>query len=390
MLKLSFNYRDLFNAPRLAFSIQRIWIQFIGMVIGFAGYLVLTYLSYFLNNYSFDVIWKKYALLPCLFATGEAFPWYSWVVYAVGVVFLVFAYLVTNTAVARAIYMTSKGNHFYSWKESFAFAFRKIWSVLLTPVSIIILIGLMILGSLIIGLLGKIPFVGEIGISLFTVFWFIGALIIFFFAIIVVVSILLVPGIIATTDEDAFEAVFQVFSVTWGQPWRLIFYQIISILLSIFSFVVFAFAVKKAIVIMNGLFINFMGPDFTNFSNNGQAIVQNWTFMLQSVIDSIFKGLSPFIYYSHNYTLIPAADLNISVIISSYLYAISLLVIGGWVLSYGLSTFTTGNTISYLVLRKFKDDENLLEREDAEEENEEIEEASEDLKEDTDAKEKQD
>ena len=387
MLKLRFDFRDLFNAPRLAFSIQRIWIQFVGIVMGYAGYLILTYLSYFLNNYTFDVVWKKYGLLPCLFASGEAFPWYSWVLYAIGAVFLLFAYLVTNTAVARAVYMTSKGNHFYSWKESFAFAFRKMWSILLTPVSIIILIGLLILGSLIIGLLGKIPFVGEIGLSLFTVFWFIGALIIFFFAIVVLVSVLMVPGIIATTDEDAFEAVFQVFSVTWGQPVRLIFYQLISFFLSIVSLVVFAFAVKKAIVIMNGLFINFMGSDFINLSNNGQALVQNWTFMLQGIFESTIKELSPFIFYTHNYTLIPPADLSISVIISSYIYAISLLIIGGWVLSYGLSTFTTGNTLFYLVLIKFKDGENLLEREDAEEE-EEIEQNENDtepVKEDTES-----
>ncbi|MBN2411342.1 hypothetical protein JXQ31_06585 [candidate division KSB1 bacterium] len=381
MLKLRFNYRDLFNAPRLAFSIQRIWIQFIGMVIGYVGYLIFTYLSYFLNNYSFDIVWKKYGLLPCLFTSGEVVPWYSWVLFVIGSVFLFFAYLVTNTAVARAVYMTGKGNHFYSWKEAFAFAFRKIWSILLTPVSIVVLIGLMILGSLVIGLLGKIPFIGEIGISVFTVFWFIGALIIFFFAIVVVVAVLLVPGIIATTDEDAFEAVFQVFSVTWGQPCRLIFYQFISIVLATVSFAVFAIAVKQAVLIMNGLFINFMGSDFMNLCNNGQAIVQNWTFMLQGIIDGAFKGLSPLIYFSHNFTLIPAADLNISVTISSYIYAISLLIIGGWVISYGLSTFTTGNTLLYLVLRKYKDDENLLEREDAEEENEESEETTEEDKE---------
>jgi len=377
MLKLRFNYRDLFNAPRLAFSIQRIWIQFIGLVIGYAGYLVLTYLSYFLNNYNFEIVWKKYGLLPCLFASGEVFPWYSWVLFAIGTVFLFFTYLVTNTAVARAVYMTSKGNHFYSWKEAFAFAFRKIWSVLLTPISIVILIGLMILGSFIIGLLGKIPYIGEIGLSLFTIFWFIGALIIFFFAIVVLVSILLVPGIIATTDEDAFEAVFQVFSVTWGQPCRLIFYQLISILLAIVSFIVFAIAVKQAITIMNVLFINFMGSDFVNLCNNGHAMIQNWTFMLQGLIDSAFNGISPYIYFSHNYSLIPTADLNITVIISSYIYAISLLIIGGWVVSYGLSTFTTGNTLLYLVVRKFKDQENLLERKDSEEEDEQSEESSE-------------
>ena len=125
------------------------------------------------------------------------------------------------------------------------------------------------------------------------------------------------------------------------------------------------------------------GTDKGLIEINGQAMIQNWTFMLQGIFDSTFKELSPFIYFSHSFTLIPAADLNITITISSYIYAISLLIIGGWVISYALSTFTTGNTLLYLVLRKFKDDENLLEREDAEEEKEESEEASEELKEDT-------
>ncbi len=374
MLKLRFDYRDLFNAPRIAFSIQRIWIQFVGLFFGYAGYLALTYLSYVLNNYKLEDVWNRFGLLPCLFITGEAFPWYSWLIWILGCLLLLFVYLVTNTAVARALYMISKGNHFYSWKEAFRFAFKKIWSILLTPVSIAFLIGLMILGSLVIGLLGKIPFIGELGISLFTIIWFIAALIMLFFAIVTLVALLLTPGIIATTDEDAFEAVFQVFSITWSQPCRFLFYQIINIVQAALSFAVFAFFVKKALVIMNTLFVHFMGRDFINLCNNGQTMVQKWTFLFQSVIDSIFKGCSPHIFFTHNYSLIPHSELPVTVIISSYLYAFSVLFIGALVISYALTTLTAGNTLQYLVMRKFKDQENLLERKDAEEEEEESEE----------------
>ena len=40
-------------------------------------------------------------------------------------------------------------------------------------------------------------------------------------------------------------------------------------------------------------------------------------------------------------------------------------------ISYGISTFTAGTTLSFLVLKFKKDEENLLERQDAEEEIEE-------------------
>ena len=74
--------------------------------------------------------------------------------------------------------------------------------------------------------------------------------------------------------------------------------------------------------------------------------------------------------------MIPAKTLSLSVVISSYLYASSLLFIAAWVLSYLLSTFTAGNMVSYLVIRQIKDGENLLERVDREEEEEEEGEAS--------------
>ena len=45
-----------------------------------------------------------------------------------------------------------------------------------------------------------------------------------------------------------------------------------------------------------------------------------------------------------------------------------MLVIGVLIFSYGLASFNVGNTLSYLILRKKKDDENLIERKDPEEE----------------------
>jgi len=64
-----------------------------------------------------------------------------------------------------------KNNHFYTWKESFRFAFKKMSSILFSPLALIILIGMFIVGGLFIGLLGKIPYIGELGFSLFYILW---------------------------------------------------------------------------------------------------------------------------------------------------------------------------------------------------------------------------
>jgi hypothetical protein len=380
MVKLYFNYRDILRAPRLALSFQRMWIQLIGMSAGYVSYLVFTYLSFLLAGSHLSATWAKYGLLPCLFnADMELVPWYAWIPYGIGALVLIFAFLITNTAVSRTVYMIAKGNNLYTWSEAFRFSFRKTMSIVLTPMSLIILVGLIAVGGLFIGFVAKlIPFVGELGISLLTVFWFLVALLLFFLFVIVFAAFILVPSIIATTDEDAFEAVFQTFSIVWNQPLRFFLCEALVVALSLISLGVFAIFVKKAILIMNAIFMTGMGFDFSNLSNNGQALLQSWLLAGQNIVEGVFKEVTPYLYFNRTFILIPSSDLPVSIIISSYIYALNLLFILGWVLAYGISTFTTGNTYLYLYLRKCKDGENLLERKDKEEEDEQEKESKSD------------
>jgi hypothetical protein len=370
METFKFNFRDVLRAPRLAFSLQKMWIQLLGIASGYIAYLVLTYLSLLAAGGQLASTWAKYGLLPCLYISGEQYPWYSWLLYGLGCVALIAIWLISNTAVSRATYMVAKGNNFYTWREAYAFSFRKVSSVLLAPVSLAVLVGLMIVGALVVGLVGKIPYIGELGISLFTVLWFVAGLFVFFFVLMIAVSLLLVPSIIATTDEDAFEAIFQTFSISWNKPCKLIFYEALTVVLSVVSLGLFATVVKEAVFIMNGLLSAFMGADFINLANNGQGMLQSWLFLGQGLVEGIYRDFTHFLYFTNQFVLIPTADLPVTVVISSYLYALSLLFIGLWVLSYGLSTFSIGNTVLYIALRKQKDDENLLERKDKEEEEE--------------------
>jgi hypothetical protein len=367
MYQLHFDFRDIFRAPRFALSVQKMWTQFLGLSVGYLCYLVLTYASMLISGYKLADMWIRYGLLPCLFATGDLYPWFAWLVSSIGSLLFLASLLIAKTAVARAVYMQAKGNNFYTYHEAYKFAFRKMWSVLLAPISLFVLVGFMIIGFLFVSLLGKIPFIGEIGISLFTFIWFVLTLLLFFILIVIGVSFLLVPSIIATTDDDAFEAIFQAFSTTWKQPWRFLLYEAMTLVLSIISLGILAAFAKESISIMNTLFGSFMGSDFINLANNGQGLVQGWLLMGQNIVDSTFQLFSQFVYFKNEFIIIPASKLSVSVVISSYLYAISLLFIGGWILSYGLATFSSGNTMLFLAIKMKKDNVNLLARKDQEE-----------------------
>ena len=372
MHQLHFDVRDIFKSPRFALSLQRIWIQFLGFVVGYIGYLFFTYLSFATAGVGLSNGWKKFGLLPCLFS--ESYNWYSLLFYLVGLLWLVAIYLISATAVSRATYMLAKENHFYSWTNAVRFALRKTASILLSPIAILLIIVFFIAGGAVIGLLGKIPFVGEFGVTIFTFFWFIASLFVVFLAIILAVTLIQAPAIIATTNDDAFEAVFQSFSLVWSQPWRLILYEVVSVVMGVIGMLVLAFLSKKAYIVMDRIFSNVMGADFINIASHGMYVLNTWLFHSIAWVNSILGDMSGMVYFSREF--IPLQLPHGYQFVTSYIYAIWMLIIGGLIFAYGLATYNVGNTLSYLILRKKKDDENLLERKDPEEEDfEEDEEA---------------
>jgi len=369
MVAMRFDYRDIFQSTRLAFGFQRLWIQFVGLLKGYLAYLVLTYLSLMLAGKDFSWIWQNQGLLPCV--RGIDLPWYSWILFALGVLLLVFSWLLAATGVARATYMHLKGNTFYTWKEACSFALKKkSGSILSTPLAIALIAVFIALGGLVIGLLGRIPYVGELGISLFSQIWFLAALFLVFVILALGVSFILVPAILATTDDDAFEGIFQSFSTLYSQPWRFILYELYLIVISLLGFVVLAFIAKQAWGLMTTILVWGMGDKYADLSYAASYHLQNWIYTAVAWSKAYLGEYSSYLFFSREFT---ALDLPLMMKISSWIFAIILVVIGGFILCYPLAIFNAGNTLIFLILKKKKDDENLLERKDREEEDEEEE-----------------
>jgi len=383
MLNVPFNFTALFKAPRIALSFQRIWLQLIGFL---SAYLIYTGFSYFalcINGFELKYAWKTFHLFPYL--TGANVFGFSWIIYGVGIFIAMIILMFTATAVSRASYMLIKGHNFYTWREAFRFARKKMSSILMAPIAFGIIILCFFLGGWFVGLVGFIPMVGTIGFSLFSIIWIMLCLILLFFMVILCGVILLFPAIVATTDEDAFEVIFQIIAIIWHQPARVIFYHLGCLVQSVFTLGIFAFIMKRAILLFMVIYqtpwlvAKSFREDFANLMNQAFAHLQEWLFILSFHLDYLLGEFSPTIkaqtYLAHFFPLIKKPLIKPEIDIAAYIVAVSLLFIGGIVLSYAFATFNTGMTISYLVLRYKKDNENLLDRRDDEEKmNEELEE----------------
>ncbi len=386
MKELHFNFKDLFRAARLGFSLQRIWMNGIGLFTGYLLYIVFAYASLLLGGYSFGYVWSKVGLLPCAFVLPV--PWYAMIVYILGLVGFIAFILLTNTAIARVVYMTLRDELFYTWTQAYKFALKKWISSLGSMITFVIIIAFFVIAALVMGFIGRIPLVGELGTALLTIPYIFSSLLLFFIVLAFGVAIFFVPAIIATSDEDALGGVFQSFSITFNQPWRIVIYTLIVGILEVVGFLLFVAALKISYIIFMELFRIGMGDKIVVIHRYALYVVDNALPSVQGWCQCLLGNFGQWLYLAAKHPVVAGAPGSVA--ISGYIMGIFFLLIGGAAIAYAEAVGNSGLTIIYIILYKIQEKENLLEREDDElkEEEEEKEEKEIETKEKPEEKEK--
>lgn len=380
MIKLYFDIRDIFRVPRLSLSGKKIWVNLIGLIAGYAVYLILSYVALLANGQPLSEIWQTHYFFPCLFAVNIAIQWYAWLIYAIGIAAWVLIFLLTSTAVSRITYKQLKGDEFFSSGDSFRFV-KKHWTApIMGPISVILIIAFFIVLAIIAAWIAKWPVLDILFLGLPYLLYFIVAVFVVYTAVVLIVSLLLSPSIVATAEEDTMETVFQSYSTLWAQPWRLVIYEaLVGVLTAVATFI-YGYA-----MIFGYRLINLVFGQKWLMDGKISKIMEAAT----SYIFGIHSPLTPFIsrffkvYTPSSLGITSTAPLSTTETITAVLVCIFLFVIAGTVVSYALTNFTVGQTLIYVILRKKKDDENLIERKDEDEleEEEEEEEEKEEIKE---------
>jgi hypothetical protein len=366
MYKLYFDIRDIFRAPRLALSGKKILIQCLGLLIGYVGYLILTYIAFLTSRMSLSDIWESYGFFP---VWGFTFThWISWLIFIVGCLFLVVTWLMASAAVGKVTYEQLKGDEFYSAKDSWKFLKKHGRTIFLTPLSLVVFSVILVIGGIIVGLFGKIPYVGELGVGIFYgIPIFVVAFFVIYTLFIFVFSLLLTPAVVATTKEDIFETIVQLFSSIWSQPWRFFLYTALAGVLAKLGTFVMGYFTFRSVQLLNWSCGFFMKDKFSDIIDGALSYLTlpSWFF---NFITNIFPGID---FKFHLPEMGFGAFLNWSEGIAAFLIGITFILIIFGVVSYGLATISTGQTLTYIIIRQKKDEENLLERKTEEEEEEE-------------------
>lgn len=358
MTNLHNNYKDIFRAFRLGFSIKKISMMMFGYIVALIGYIICSYLAFLAQGWSFAEIWATYRLLPI----PETLHWSGWLLWAIGVAFGICALLITGTAVCKVTFEQLKGDDFFEIKKAFKYALQNSRAVITSPVMVILFILSVVVLGLILSLIGRIPYVGEIFTGLMILPAFAASLFIVYLLIIFIFTLMYSPAIIAASGNDTFDTLFEVFSMLNDQTARLIWYSIILGFLSKVGLLVIAFFSSLAVKIGANILSVFMGGKLDDILLNAASTfklsIPYWypepfarlvDTILSSIGDSIFV-LPP--SYQH---------INIAILVATILFAIGYYLLIIFVMSYGTTVWFTGTLTNYLVIVKKKDDRNLLE-----------------------------
>jgi len=361
--KLYFDFRDVFHAGRMGFKGKKILIHFLGLMLGYVIYELLIYISLTGSGMAGE-FWRNYGLCPMFFflKPSMAFPLSTILLTIIGAIIWLFIYLMFSTTVCKVAVEELRGDDFYSMREALKFSVKNGKSIYVSILGLIaIMIFCLILPSLF-GLVDLIPKVEVVAKHVGTPFttlltipvYFLGLfMVLTFFALLF--GLCLLPAIVAVTGEDTFEALYQLYSIVWNQPWRLVIYNKLLWFMAFLG--VFIFATISFV----GTYIVYL-PSIL-LANQG-------TFYFADIIARALKIVGA----GYLIQIIPGANLaNISSMawtldLSTFFLFVSFIMIGAIVVAYPLAINSCGQTIIYVILRRKITDENMLEVAEEEEE----------------------
>ena len=347
MRKLTYDYKDILFAPRFALSGKKIRVALGGLLAGYAGYLLFAYLNQWLQGQPPVETWNDYSIFP-YFDFEEGGLWggllaillFAWIG---------FCYLTVSLVSAKLNYEELCGNPFFSARDAGRYLFEHKRKLYLPPF-FIFLFSLLVLVMLVVPIiLGKLPVVGELGLSIFFLFplmIFAGVLV--FVWVVLTVGIFFGPTIAAVEPGDTFEVVFNLFNSIWRQPWRFAGYNGIGLGLA-----------KLAGLALAYFFLLSVGL----FDYLASAIVgYKWDYLLETAL-GYFRPDTPLVIFATS--LFPWGDAVIHLPVSegapelgrigqfsSLLLGLSFFVLLLFSLAYGLAVVFATQVLAYLAVRK--------------------------------------
>lgn len=263
-----------------------------------------------------------------------------WFFSALFVPALLAIWAITGGAISRAAIVQFARGERIGIREALAFSKNKFWGFFFAPLlclGFVVAIGLMLtLG----GLLGNVPYVGDIIIGLLWFLALIGGLAIAFISIGTLAGGGLFAPVVASEGSDAFDAISRGFSYLYSRPWKSLLYGATLVLYGSLCYLFLRF------------FIWLMLAATHAFVGLGMLGERPYAGIGADKLDAVwrmptFMDLQPHAFDYYGMGVLGGGEIVLALLITLWTY-----LIWGALQSWLLSFYFTGNSIAYLLLRK--------------------------------------
>lgn len=356
MQLLNFDYRDILIAPRLGWSVRKLWVSFIGILIAWGVYLVFAYIAIYITpvgkNTEIRILFRHFEFFPTIIPADPGIS--AWIIWGIGIALALCILLITAVSVARIAFEDLRGNDVYQVKEALQFARTYGLTGIISMIVLVLLCMIFPVTIGVVGVIGRIPYVGELLLAVLSLPLFLWGLLGISVFMVFLFGTVLIPSITACMGEDVLEIIIQTFSSVFLQPLRLICYEIVSkvvITVSSSILILISFITLNTMYVILGVF---MGSTFNE-------ILTISLYRLPYVMES-YTMVNAIIEWGEIVQIPYIVDIEMvcpTVKVAGWIFGISQLIIFTWILSYFFCSFLSSQVLIFIAIRKHKNGDDL-------------------------------
>lgn len=342
-----YDFIDVLWAPARALSAKKIFVMTLFLGLGLIWFDLLTYLAIAIGKEKVSAVYAIYGLLPFAdFELGSRLAGFIHLLAPVGALLWV---MMGFFAVAAFEIEEVRGHRFMGIATVLRFTVSRFTQILLSELALILFLLLIVGLFALLGLVSRIPFLGEwVFVLSFALPGFIVAILAVFIFAVLQISVILLPAVAAAErNGEVFTAILETFSTVIRQPLRWLGYTLYGLVAAKLCSFVYAYFAYRAVQLSTWAASLGGGRDLENLVRGGLSHLPVRSDLVRET-----------------FTLFPGLDWSFSVAgwarpgsaeVVSHAMALMLFLVFLSVIGYLLAVVASSQARAYVALRYIKD-----------------------------------
>jgi hypothetical protein len=342
-----FNFKDVLRAPAAALSAKQILVMTLALIVALLVYDIVTYLALALAGEPLSRAFAAYGVFPFdrLVIGSTVADIIHWFGIGLAVLVVMLGFFAVSALNIEAV----RSNRFMSPGQAIRFALKRLPQIFLSELSIALFVGLIVLLFALLGLVSRIPYVGEwLYVLLFAIPNFVIALVAIFIILVLLLTVLLLPAVAAAERRgETFTAILETFSTIILQPFRWFGYTVYSLFAAKICGFIYAYFTYRAVEFLIWSASLGGGSRLTRLAQSGMAHLP-----IRSDLARETFNLFPGVPFGVDLRLLAGFPSDSAI---SKFMALMLFLVFASILGYTLAIVAAGQARGYVALRYIKD-----------------------------------